>query len=557
MTPQCSFGIRRFPLAFSFAHQNFKPSVRSNLSGKMIALVIFDLICSHHFIALISSILLLLVLRFYIFVYFIDSFRLRRLPGPFLAKFSRLWLAYISRRGRRYQSIHQAHLKYGKIIRIAPNEISIADPDATPIVLGHGTRTTKSDFYDAFVSVRRGLFNTRDRSEHARKRKIVSGTFSQRNVLEFEPLIASIIQTFIKKWDQLSISPTFQRETLINSWKSIDCLPWLNFLAFDIIGDLAFGEPFGMVERAADVTPVERDGKVIYLSAIDILNSRGEYSMTLGCLPPFVRPYVAYFDPWFSRGRENVKNLTGIARNQVNKRLAQPNSSRKDLLARLQEGTDANGNPMGVEELTAEALTQLIAGSDTTSNSSCAILWWIVKHPNVHQKLLKELDEKLGGMNHSGVVSYNDSKDLVYLNACINEGLRRHSTSSIGLPRVMPKTVDFKGHLLIEGVICSIPTYEIHHDPEIWGDPWVFRPERWLEPDAKKYEAAFLPFSHGPRACVGRNLAIMQLQIIISTLIKRYDFRLKKPDQAELNTREGFLRKPVDCWIEFKIRSMS
>ena len=67
----------------------------------------------------------------------------------------------------------------GKFVRIAPDHISISSPLAIPIVYGHGTGFTKADFYDAFVSIRRGLFNTRDRKEHTRKRKIVSHVFSQ------------------------------------------------------------------------------------------------------------------------------------------------------------------------------------------------------------------------------------------------------------------------------------------------------------------------------------------------------------------------------------------
>ena len=66
----------------------------------------------------------------------------------------------------------------GTFVRIAPNHLSISDPDALQIVYGHGTGTLKSDFYDAFVSIRRGLFNTRDRAEHTRKRKPLRSTRS-------------------------------------------------------------------------------------------------------------------------------------------------------------------------------------------------------------------------------------------------------------------------------------------------------------------------------------------------------------------------------------------
>ncbi len=84
-------------------------------------------------------------------------------------------------------------------------------------------------------------------------------------------------------------------------------------------------------------------------------------------------------------------------------------SDRVDLLARLMEGKDENGQKLGRQELTAEALTQLIAGSDTTSNTSCAFFYWALKTPGVIPKLQAELDTVAP---KGGVPSYADVKDL-------------------------------------------------------------------------------------------------------------------------------------------------
>lgn len=109
------------------------------------------------------------------------------------------------------------------------------------------------------------------------------------------------------------------------------------------------------------------------------------------------------------------------------------------------------------------------SGSDTTSNSSCAIVWWITKHPDAYAKLQAELDSKLGHVD--GVVGYEECKNLDYLNACINESLRRHSTSSIGLPRILVEDTSYRGRLLKAGTVVSVPTYEVHHDENVYGDP--------------------------------------------------------------------------------------
>lgn len=148
-----------------------------------------------------------------------------------------------------------------------------------------------------------------------------------------------------------------------------------------------------MLQKAADSAPVAVDSeaamrsygekkgngedigiKVIHIPAIQILNSRGDFSASMGVLPPWIRPLVKKV-PWYARGSVAVKNLAGIAVAAVGKRLALDAklqevgemSARNDLLRRLQEARDDQGKSMGQAELTAEALTQLIAGSDTTS----------------------------------------------------------------------------------------------------------------------------------------------------------------------------------------------
>ena len=181
----------------------------------------------------------------------------------------------------------------------------------------------------------------------------------------------------------------------------MDCLHWFNYLAFDIIGDLAFGAPFGMLAHGADVAEVQKTpgGPVTTAPAIQVLNRRGEVSATLGCLPT-LKPYAKWLpDAFFCNGLKAVEDLAGIAVARVNARLRDEEegkgAERKDLLARLMEGRDEHGQKLGREELTAEALTQLIAGSDTTSNTSCAALYWILRTPGVMETMQEELDQAI------------------------------------------------------------------------------------------------------------------------------------------------------------------
>jgi benzoate 4-monooxygenase len=127
-----------------------------------------------------------------------------------------------------------------------------------------------------------------------------------------------------------------------------------------------------------------------------------------------------------------------------------------------------------------------------------------------------------------------------------------HSTSSLGLPRVVPEGgLTILGQFFPEGTIVSVPSYSIHRDTSVWGeDVEEYRPERWFERDSAAIQKTFNPFSTGPRyvryqcrflmiclglccvrGCVGRNFAFLELQIIISSILRRYDIILENPDE--------------------------
>ena len=193
----------------------------------------------------------LLPFLYYILPYLRNN-SIRHISGPKLAAFSNLWLLWQCRRGRRYLAVDAAHKKYGTFVRIQPNHVSIADPEAIGIIYSHTGGWLKrhvllflvwmypaesdicSEYYDAFVSIRRGLFNTRDRAEHTRKRKTVSHTFSAKSVAQFEPYIRTNLENLVEQWDErYQVAKDEGLEYL-----DMDCLQWFNYLAFDIIGDL-------------------------------------------------------------------------------------------------------------------------------------------------------------------------------------------------------------------------------------------------------------------------------------------------------------------------------
>ena len=171
----------------------------------------------------------LVVLAIHLVPYVVDAHGIKSIPGPWLAKFTDAWLGRVAAGGLRSEVIHEMHKQYGKyvppaiskspplphvteswalthptgtFVRLAPNHVSIADPDALQII--YTQECLKSDFYDAFVSIRKGSFNTRDRPDHIRKPKIVSQAYSLKGILEFEAHIRLHIGELLKQWDKLA-----------------------------------------------------------------------------------------------------------------------------------------------------------------------------------------------------------------------------------------------------------------------------------------------------------------------------------------------------------------
>lgn len=364
----------------------------------------------------------------------------------------------------------------------------------------------------------------------------------------------------LRRWVQ-QLDRIAQDPTPGHSHASMDMMPWCTYLAFDVIGDLAFGASFGMVAKGRDECESQPhpDGPITITTGAETLNRRGGVSSTLGLLPA-LRPFAKYLpDPFFSKGLQSVSNLQGIAEVAVSRRLelAKNNDSasknRRDILQMLVKAKDASGQPMPRQELLSEALTELIAGSDTVSNTACAIFYWILdaerKAPGtIVPRLRTELDAAIPA--EAGIALFAQVKNLPFLRRCIDEAMRLHSTSAIGLPRIVtsPSGITYNDRAYSAGTVLSVPSYTIHHSAEVWGDDVEeFRPDRWLKENLTPRQAlCFNPFSYGPRACVGQNVARMELSLIVGTAFRRYDFELY---QERLESHEGFSKKPDECWL--------
>ncbi|MEO0406400.1 MAG: cytochrome P450 [Cyanobacteria bacterium P01_A01_bin.135] len=189
-----------------------------------------------------------------------------------------------------------------------------------------------------------------------------------------------------------------------------------------------------------------------------------------------------------------------------------------DILSMLLAARDEAGNPMSDSELRDELVTLLIAGHETTASSLAWALYWMHHQPTIAAKLQEELQDK----------SAADALELLklpYLTAVCNEALRLYPVVPITFPRrVMGEPLEIRGYRLPVGGLVAPCIYLTHHHPELYPQPKVFRPERFLERQFSGSE--FIPFGGGNRQCIGMAFALFEMKLVLATLLKQFDFTL-------------------------------
>jgi benzoate 4-monooxygenase len=122
---------------------------------------------------------------------------------------------------------------------------------------------------------------------------------------------------------------------------------------------------------------------------------------------------------------------------------------------------------------------------------------------------------------------------------------------------VPPEGLLVDGHWLEGNTTVSVSTYTIHRDPKYFHDPDQFLPERWLEPGAEELQRVFLAFQQGGRACIGRNIAYLEMQLILTTLVRRYEFELAADEKWQLKTFESIMGHTGELPIKLRKRDLT
>ena len=261
-------------------------------------------------------------------------------------------------------------------------------------------------FYNTPTSGSHSLI-TADRADHSRQRRLISHAFSDKALREQEPLIKGYVDLLIQRLHERA------------NGDSLDMVSWYNWTTFDLIGDLAFGEPFGCLENCT-YHP--------WVTALFASIKAGTYLSSL-------RRYGLKFMMVFLIPRRLLKSRTDnleLTTRKVLKRL-EKGTSRPDFMSHILRHNDEKG--MKEAEIIVNSILLIIAGSETTATLLSGATYYLLKNPKVMKKLQKEVREAFKEGQEIDIAGVNN---LEYMLAVLDESLRMYPPVPTGMPRRVP-----------------------------------------------------------------------------------------------------------------------
>ncbi|CAH1800682.1 unnamed protein product [Owenia fusiformis] len=224
-----------------------------------------------------------------------------------------------------------------------------------------------------------------------------------------------------------------------------------------------------------------------------------------------------------------------------------------DFLDVLLTARDEDGQGLTDREIRDEADTFLFEGHDTTASGISWTLYSLAEHPEHQQKCREEVQEILAGRD-SDHITWEDLPKMKYLTLCIKEALRLHTPVPF-IERRTTKDMEIEGKFLPAGSVINMMLYNIHHNPTVWENSMEYRPSRFLPENMKCMDSyAFIPFSAGPRNCIGQNFAMHEMKVTIGRILNRFRLELDPNHKTEhvisvvMKTKDGMMMNvtPVD-----------
>ncbi|KAJ9518477.1 hypothetical protein QJQ45_018479 [Haematococcus lacustris] len=256
-------------------------------------------------------------------------------------------------------------------------------------------------------------------------------------------------------------------------------------------------------------------------------------------VPHFVFPgYAGY--------QEGLRTFNQLVKTMITKRRAEGlHDGSKDLLTVMLQAQQQGNSLMTDKHIRDELMVFLLAGSDTTAELLAFACYELSRRPQLQQQVRAEVAGVLAGRPLTAL-TVEDTRGLKLLTACINETLRLYPAAT-DLAREAKVDDVVGGHFIAKGTQVVTNLYSCHRHEDFWPRPDEWLPERWLPEQqavlGPRSPDAFMPFSTGGRACIGRYMAVLEAQVVLAVLLQRLELSPPKGGAPEVSVKQAFTLK--------------
>lgn len=329
-----------------------------------------------------------------------------------------------------------------------------------------------------------------DGGEHRQRRQLLMPQFHGDKIRVYADLICTVTRDLVEQWQV---------------GETINLREQMQSISLSVILQAVFGlyrcERYDLI----------RDGLIKVMS---LLESPINASFVL---IPALQQDLGTWSPWGKFLRDRAV-LDQLIYQEIADRRHNYQSDRTDILNMLIGSQDAEGNGMSDIELHDELMTMLFAGHETTATALAWATYWINYLPEVKAKLTAEITT-LGTERDPITISR-----LPYLNAVCSETLRIYPVGMLTFPRLTEEPVSLQGYDLEPGTMVAGCIYLTHHREDLYPEPHLFKPERFLERQFSPYE--YLPFGGGSRRCIGMALAQLEMKLALVEILAHCQLEL-------------------------------
>ncbi|OBT60470.1 hypothetical protein VE03_10312 [Pseudogymnoascus sp. 23342-1-I1] len=426
-------------------------------------------------------------------IYLLYFHPLSKFPGPRIAAVSNVWYGYHWLSGKYPWAIENTLRKYGDVVRIAPNELVFITPQASiDIYSPHQKRLesfVKTNFNDRGKDLG-GLIWQQDPVKHREVAKKVFPAFSNRAIRATEPIVHKYMDYFVAKMKEAG-----------DTTDGIELGRWTEWLAMDMSADLSWSEEMGQMRNMKNS---------LYL---DVLLGFNAFTTVIQVFKrfPLLSPFQLFAAPVAKLS--SLAAIEQMTRHSVGERIdKRDRTEHNDFFESIMPADSPL--PTDQHDLThlgSVAVQLMFAGFNPMSDWFYSTIYFLLEEAECYKLLTKEIRNAFKGYEDITPGALNS---LQYVHACLEESLRLFNSNNTGLPRISPGAV-IDGHYIPKGAYVQTSIFALARSPRYFHDPLHFRPQRWLPSDhplynpkfAKDELKGFLPFSVGPRQCMGKDIA--------------------------------------------------